>query len=159
MIGVIDKIEDDAYQGKDFKKVTLKDGSVLKVKHGREGFLKEKWGELQVDRAYEWTMGDYQGKQFVQDFSAVSGELEKKAIEEAAKAPKPTETMSKKDWVDKDTITRTSIERQTALKEAVAWCGIKVQGGTALTYVNVIDCAVMFESYLENGATTTKAEK
>jgi len=76
MIGVIDKIEDDSYQGKDFKKVTLKDGTVLKVKYGKEGVLKAKWGELQEGRAYNWKMGDYQGKPFVQDFTAVGDELQ-----------------------------------------------------------------------------------
>ena len=75
VIAVIDSIEDDSYQGKDFKRVTLKDGSVLKVKYGREGFLKAKWGELQVERAFKFIMGDYQGKPFVQDFVAVEGEL------------------------------------------------------------------------------------
>ncbi len=75
VIGVIQSIEDDSYQGKDFKKVTLKDGSVLKVKYGREGLLKAKWGELQVERAFKFIMGDYQGKPFVQDFVAVEGEL------------------------------------------------------------------------------------
>ena len=86
-IGVIDFVEDDDYQGKAFKKVTLKGGEVLKVKYGREGYLKDKWGELQVGRAYTWTMGDYQGKPFVQDFTAVSEELAKKAIDDAPPTP------------------------------------------------------------------------
>ena len=70
-VGIIKSIEDDSYQGKDFKKVTLVDGSVLKVKYGREGALKAKWGELQVGRSYSWVMGEYNGKPFVQDFNAV----------------------------------------------------------------------------------------
>ena len=37
MIGTIVKIEDDSYDGKDFKKVTLADEGVLKVKQGRIG--------------------------------------------------------------------------------------------------------------------------
>ena len=45
IIGLIDKVEDDSYDGKDFKKVTLKDGQVLKVKQGREGSLKAKWDD------------------------------------------------------------------------------------------------------------------
>ena len=37
IIGVIATVEDDEYQGKSFKKVTLGDGQVLKVKYGQWG--------------------------------------------------------------------------------------------------------------------------
>lgn len=76
MIGVIDRIEDDSYQGKDFKKVTLKDGSILKVKYGREGFLKAKWGELEEGIAYNWKMGEFKGSPFVEDFTRVADSLQ-----------------------------------------------------------------------------------
>ncbi len=72
--GIIAKIEDDSYQGKDFKKVTLINGDVLKVKYGREGHLKAKWGELEVRKAFEFEMGEYNGKPFVQDFHVLSSE-------------------------------------------------------------------------------------
>ena len=42
---VIDRVEDNSYQGKDFKKVTTKDGKVFNVKYGRGGLLKDKWGQ------------------------------------------------------------------------------------------------------------------
>lgn len=85
IVGIIASIENDSYDGKDFKKVKLKDGQVLKVKHGREGYLKAKWGQLQVDRAFSFTMGEFQNKPFVSDFTAVSEELEKKIKEEQPK--------------------------------------------------------------------------
>ena len=67
-VGIIASIEDDDYQGKAFKKVTLGDGHVLKVKYGQKGYLKDKWDELEVNKAYTWTMGSYNDKPFVQDF-------------------------------------------------------------------------------------------
>ena len=51
-----------------------------------------------------------------------------------------------------------SIERQSALKSAVQWLGIKVQGGQDLRSVDVIVCATLFESYLTNGATVKTAK-
>ena len=59
IIGVIATVEDDEYQGKSFKKVTLGDGQVLKVKYGREGALKAKWGLLIEGRAIKFTMRDF----------------------------------------------------------------------------------------------------
>ncbi len=59
IIGVIATVEDDEYQGKSFKKVTLGDGQVLKVKYGREGALKAKWGLLVEGRAIKFTMRDF----------------------------------------------------------------------------------------------------
>ena len=64
---------------------------------------------------------------------------------------KPQETSFKA-----DPIKTSSIERQSALKSSVAWCGLKLQGGQDLKTVDVITCAVMFESYLKNGAVVTK---
>jgi len=117
IVGSIVSIEDGSYQGKDFKKVTLGDGTSLKVKYGREGMLKAKWGDLQVGRAYTFVMGDYNGKQFVQDFRKVEDGLP------PAKTPgvvkeymTKTNEMSKDDWAEKDKITRKSIEDQTRAK-------------------------------------------
>ncbi len=75
IIGVIDKVEDDSYDGKEFKKVTLKDGQVLKVKQGREGSLKAKWDLLQWGVAIKFTMAQYLGKDFVKDIASVEGAL------------------------------------------------------------------------------------
>ena len=59
VIGVITSVEDDSYDNKDFKKVTLDTGQVLKVKQGREGALKAKWDLLQVNRVIKFIMKDY----------------------------------------------------------------------------------------------------
>ncbi len=59
IIGVIQSVEDDEYQGKAHKKVTLGDGQVLKVKYGREGCLKAKWGLLKEGVAIKFTMRDF----------------------------------------------------------------------------------------------------
>jgi len=67
-IVVIDKVEDDSYDGKDFKKVTDKAGQVWKIKQGRGGALKEKWGLLEEGKAIKLMMGDFQGKPFGLDF-------------------------------------------------------------------------------------------
>lgn len=80
MIGVITSVEDDEYDGKDFKKVTLGTGQVLKVKHGREDALKAKWGLLQVGKAIKFTMKDFTTKDqvkipFVSDIETVEGAL------------------------------------------------------------------------------------
>ena len=75
IIGVIINVEDDDYQGKDFKKVTLGTGQVLRVKYGREGALKAKWGLLQIGTAIKFTMGEYQGKPFVSGIETVEGGL------------------------------------------------------------------------------------
>jgi len=109
MLGQIVKIEDDAYNGKDFKKVTLGDGSVLKVKQGREGSLKAKWGELVEGKTYEWTMGSYNDKPFVKDFKVTT-------------EPPPPVVVGKPDgmtpelWAEKDRAYNHSIETQVAFK-------------------------------------------
>ena len=68
---IIDRVEDDDYQGKAFKKVTDKTGKVFNVKYGREGKLKAKWGLLIPGNAIEIEWGEYNGKPFVQDFKVV----------------------------------------------------------------------------------------
>lgn len=75
IVGVITDVKDDSYSGKDFKVVTLGTGQVLKVKYGREGALKAKWGILTVGTAIKFTMGDYQGKPFVSDIETVASAL------------------------------------------------------------------------------------
>lgn len=60
IIGIIATVEDDEYPpGKTFKKVTLGTGQVLKVKHGREDALCNKWGLLQEGVAIKFIMKDY----------------------------------------------------------------------------------------------------
>ena len=69
---IIDRVEDDDYQGKAFKKVTDKTGKTFNVKYGREGALKAKWPLLVPGTAIEITWGEYNGKPFVQDFAVVA---------------------------------------------------------------------------------------
>ncbi len=68
---VIEKVEDDNYQGKGFKKVTDKAGETWKIKSGREDSLKNKWHLLVPGKAIKLTMGEYQGHPFVQNFEVV----------------------------------------------------------------------------------------
>ena len=84
IIGVVTSVEDDDYQGKSFKKVTLGTGEVLKVKYGREGALKAKWGLLQEGVAIHFMMKDFmkQGVAYpfvedieVDDLATVASEL------------------------------------------------------------------------------------
>jgi len=80
IIGVITSVEDDNYQGKDFKVVTLGTGQVLKVKYGRDGVLKAKWGLLKEGIAIKFTMMDYTKPDgikipFVSDIATVEGEI------------------------------------------------------------------------------------
>ena len=72
-IVIIDRVEDDAYDGKAFKKVTDKTGKTFNVKYGREGKLKAKWPLLIPGNAIEITWGTYNNIPFVQDFKVVAG--------------------------------------------------------------------------------------
>ena len=80
ILGSITNVEDDKdFNGKDYKKVTLADGQVMKVKYGQGGALKKKWDLLQVGKAVKFTMGEYSGKPFVKDIEAIA-ELLKPAV-------------------------------------------------------------------------------
>ncbi len=69
---IIDKVEDDDYQGKAFKKVTDKTGKVFNVKYGQGGKLKEKWPLLVGGTTIEIEWGVYNEKPFVRDFKVVA---------------------------------------------------------------------------------------
>ena len=71
-IVIIDRVEDDDYQGKAFKKVTDKTGKTFNVKYGREGKLKAKWDLLIPGTAIKITWGTYNNIPFVQDFEVVA---------------------------------------------------------------------------------------
>ena len=71
IVGVITSVEDDWYNEKQHKKVTLGTGQVLNVKYGKGGKLKAKWDLLQGGVAIKFTMGEYNGKPFVADIEAV----------------------------------------------------------------------------------------
>ncbi len=96
IIGVITSVEDDEYQGKAFKRVTLGTGEVLKVKYGREGALKAKWALLQEGVAMKFTMKDYTTPDgvkipFVFDIDTVEGELPPPAPPTTPLKPAPQE--------------------------------------------------------------------
>ncbi len=151
ILGSITKVEDDDYQGKDFKKVTLANGQVLKVKYGREGSLRAKWELLQEGKAIKFIMGEYQGKPFVKDIESLAEQLQP--------AVNPNETgMPQQDEVDKAlSEARTTLNtpnpqnRSYALSYAKDWCGVKVQGGEDIKTADVIRVAKEFAKYLDNG--------
>ena len=102
---VIDKVEDDSYDGKEFKKVTDKAGNKFNVKSGRGGALKEKWPLLQEGIAIKLSVGEFNGKPFVKDFTVVKDEF-------VAQATEVAQTQVKTDRND-------SIEAQVAFKGMV----------------------------------------
>ena len=65
---VIDKIEDADYQGKPYKRIRGMDGLAYNIKSGQNDKLKNKWPLLQEGSAIILSVGQYQGKDFVQDF-------------------------------------------------------------------------------------------
>ncbi|KKM21380.1 hypothetical protein LCGC14_1635910 [marine sediment metagenome] len=84
IIGVITSVEDDEYDHKAFKVVTLGTGEVLKVKYGKGGALKDKWPLLGVGVAIHFMMKDFmkQGVAYpfvedieVDDLTTVASEL------------------------------------------------------------------------------------
>ena len=83
VIIVINKVEDDSYEGKEFKKVTDKAGKVWKIKQGREGALKDKWGLLEPGVALRVTLGTFKDKEFVKDIELVKDVFVAQAAEKA----------------------------------------------------------------------------
>ena len=100
---VIDRVEDDSYDGKDYKKVTDKAGATFNVKYGQGGKLKDKWHLLEEGIAIKLTVGTYNNKPFVKDFEVVKDEFAKQAAEKV-------QTQVKTERND-------SIERAVAVKE------------------------------------------
>lgn len=155
-IGVIQSIEDDSYQGKAHKKVTLKDGNVLKVKYGQEGFLKAKWGDLEIGRAYTWKMGDFQGKPFVQDFKMV--ELPEQSPEGVAQTPKPSSQVIAEG--DKPPVRVADTKnRSYALSYAkdLAVARIRSDPTAKVDPVTIMNVAYLFDDFL-NGVEVKKKE-
>ena len=139
--------------------VTCKDGNQVRVNKKHEGLHHL----FEQGKAIKLHWETYQNKTYVADAVLVEGELPPPTHPGTSGAPIPSaeessSTMSKKDWADKDAIARTSIERQSSLKQAVNWCGIKVQAGKDLKTADVITCATLFEGYLKSGAVVKKSE-
>ena len=95
----IARVEDILKDGEVIGKLVVAEGGdAVKVKNPKGSGLKERWGELQVGRAYSFTMGVFvksptESFPFVKNFTAVGEELAEK-IEKAKEgnakpAPKP----------------------------------------------------------------------
>lgn len=54
-------------------------GNDVKVKKGQGGALASRWEELQIGRAYSFTMGEFKGYPFVQDFKSVENRFVEQA--------------------------------------------------------------------------------
>jgi hypothetical protein len=96
----IETVDDDEYDGKEYKKVMDTDGLYYNVKQGRGGILKAKWDLLKPGASIKLILGIFKNKPFVHDIESVSI-----AVPQQGKA-RPSETT-------------TSIERQVAFKGAI----------------------------------------
>ena len=142
-IMIIEKIE-DIYEDKGNvpnlvigKQVFDATGDSVKVKSQR-GRLEKRWDELQVGRAYSFTMGEFKGYPFVQDFKSVESQF----VEQAQKQVE-----------DKSIGER---RRSMALSYSKDVAVAKIGAGKATSVNEIITVATMFESYMENGATVEK---
>lgn len=91
-IMVLTEIEDIIENGEVIGKlVTDGAGNQVKVKVGRGGHLKNKWDELLIGRAYSFTMGEFKGFPFVEDFSEVKDIMVKEAQRQVESGPAPQE--------------------------------------------------------------------
>jgi len=136
---ILDRIEDIVDKGNVIGKHLFDSaGNDVKIKKGQGGRLEAKWGELQIGRAYSFTMGDYKGFPYVEDFKSVKN----KFVEQAQKQ-----------------VTDNSIaerRRGFALSYAKDIAVAKIRVGKETSATEVITIATLFESYLENGAIVTK---
>ncbi len=115
-------------------------GQSVKVKKGQGGHLKERWGELQVGRAYTFTMGEFKGYPFVQDFKPMSEALADKMppiVKEAVKMGAEVITDPK--------------NRSYALSYAKDIAVAKMMAGEEMSVDKVIDIAKKFARYLDTG--------
>ncbi len=151
ILGSITRVEDDSYDNKDFKKVTLAGGRVLKVKYGREGLLKAKWGLLQEGKAIKFTMGLFNNKPFVQDIESIAELLQPAVNPNDTEIPQQEEIDKALDEA-RTTLNKPDPQnRSYALSYAKDWCGVKVQGGEDIKTADVITVAKKFAEYLDNG--------
>ena len=125
-------------------------GQSVKVKKGRGGYLKAKWDDLQVGRAYTFTMGEYDGKPFVKDFESMSEAMAEKipaVVKEAVNMGAEVESVSPK--YKADPAKTTSIENQVALKCATEIAVSKIDKGEEMSTDKVISVAKQFRQFLQ----------
>ena len=122
---------------------TDKEGKSYKVKSTRKQYFEC----IVPDQAVEISFSKYRNIEYPYSATAVADTLPAvKPTHLTDKGElKPKEEMTKTDWSEKDRITRKSIERQTALKEA----NVRVPAGESSE--KVIATAKLFEAYLEEG--------
>ncbi|KKN73833.1 hypothetical protein LCGC14_0396350 [marine sediment metagenome] len=121
-------------------------GQSVKVKKGRDDYLKNKWPSLEVGTAYTFEMGSYTppGKStsypYVQDFTLMSEALAEKIPPLVKEAQKLGAEVIKPDT------TKTSIERAVALKGA-----IELASHDKIDIKNIGSYAKKFTQYLDTG--------
>ena len=68
---LIVQVEDDSYDGKDFKKVFSAEGETYNIKSGRGGALREKWPLLEIGTVIKPEWGEFNGKAYIKDFTVL----------------------------------------------------------------------------------------
>ncbi len=108
---ILTKVDKADYQGKEYRVITLSDGSTFNVKSGQNGILRAKWGLLEqgIGQEITLTMGEYKGKPFVADFViGAATTIAPQAPVVPATPPKP---------IVPSQTTNDSIKQQVAIKE------------------------------------------
>ena len=101
---------------------------------------------------------NYKNKDYVSDAELFDGEPPpEKQIKPITAGVAPKQDTTKEDWAEKDRITRKSIERQTALNNAVAVA--KLLETTGVTTAKIIATAKLFEAYLEGNPLVEEAKR
>ncbi len=147
---------------------TDKEGRSYKVKSARKQYFEA----IVPGQAVEINFSEYKGIEYPYSATAVKEKIEVvepthltprgglKPVTGTAKPLEKTEPkpiMSKDDWSEKDRITRKSIERQTALNNAVAVAELVKE--YEITTAKIIATAKLFEAYLEGNYLVDEAKK
>ncbi len=107
----------------------------------------------------------YKGREYIYSAKPVKSETSlpagtpeviKPVIPVVKPIPKKEESMTKDDWAEKERITRKSIERQTALKEATNIACAVITQGKEMSPAKVIETAKLFEVYLAGEPTKSR---
>lgn len=86
-IMLVETIEDIIDDGEVVGKLcSNRAGDQVKVKKGQGGSLIKRWDELQEGLAYKFTMGEFKGYPYVQDFKKVTNIMEAEAATRVADA-------------------------------------------------------------------------
>ena len=170
---VVDKVGTNQYEDLTW---TDKEGKSYKVKSTR----KQYFDCIVPDQAVEISFSKYKNTEYPYSATAVADKIEvvkpihltKEGGLESAPyevpvvkiqtdrlSPSDKEIMAKSDWAEKDRVTRKSIERQTALKEATNITCALIAQGKEMSPTKTIDIAKLFEAYLEGNYLVDEAKK